>query len=98
MNLQQNFQQLPSSPQELIISDYTLQAYETNQSGNEDNINFDFLLIYHIPKTSICSLDNISEPFLEIPDLKLDMQNAKQDNDTTVIIFDLMKNLPTPVI
>ncbi|XP_039747039.1 uncharacterized protein LOC120637854 isoform X2 [Pararge aegeria] len=30
--------------------------------------------------------------------LKLDMQNAKQDNDTTVIIFDLMKTLPTPVI
>lgn len=31
--------------------------------------------------------------------LKLDMQNAKQDTtDTTVIIFDLMKTLPTPVI
>ncbi|CAG9790284.1 unnamed protein product [Diatraea saccharalis] len=30
--------------------------------------------------------------------LKLDMQNAKQDNDTTVIIFDLMKTLPAPVI
>lgn len=30
--------------------------------------------------------------------LKFDMQNAKQDNDTTVIIFDLMKTLPTPVV
>lgn len=30
--------------------------------------------------------------------MKLDIQNAKQNNDTTVIIFDLMKTLPTPVI
>lgn len=33
-----------------------------------------------------------------LTNLKLDMQNAKENSDITVIIFDLMKTLPTPVI
>ncbi|CAG9840465.1 unnamed protein product [Diabrotica balteata] len=30
--------------------------------------------------------------------MKIDIQYAKENNDTIVIIFDLMKTLPTPVI
>lgn len=53
----ENSRQMPSSSIELIISDYTFQAYDTNQSGNGDNINFDFLM-NHIPETPICSFEH----------------------------------------